>query len=82
MAHAVEAYAARDAVLRAGNSHVRPDLGVPRWLAPATRARTVSIGMLEAARSLDASPYDTVISTPAQLRPNPCERLTMPEADG
>ena len=82
MAHAVEAHAARGAVLLAGNGHVRTDLGVPRWLAPATRARSVSIGMLEAGRMPGASPYDTVIVTPAQPRPDPCDGLTMPGAGG
>ena len=79
MARAVEAHAARGAVLLAGNGHVRTDLGVPRWLAPATRVRTVSIGLLEAGRVPDASsPYDSVVVTPAQRRPDPCEGLAMP----
>ena len=82
MARAVEAHAARGAVLLAGNGHVRTDLGVPRWLAPATRARSVSVGMLEASRTPGASPYDTVVVTPAPPRPDPCEGLTMPRAGG
>ena len=82
MARAVQAHAARGAVLLAGNGHVRTDLGVPRWLVPATRARSVSIGMPEAGRAPGASPYDTVVATPAQPRPDPCEGLTMPRAGG
>ena len=80
MARAVEAHAARGAVLLVGNGHVRTDLGVPRWLVPDTRARSVSIGLLEAGSVPDASPYDTVVATPAQPRPDPCEGLTMPRA--
>ena len=79
MARAVEAHAARGAVLLAGNGHVRTDLGVPRWLASATRARSVSIGVLEAGRGPDAGlPYDSVVMTPAEQRPDPCDGLTMP----
>ena len=82
MARVVEAHAARGAMLLAGNGHVRTDLGVPGWLAPATRVRSVSISMLKASRMLDASPYDTVVATPAQPRPDPCEGLVMPRAGG
>ena len=82
MARAIEVHAARGAVLLAGNGHVRTDLGVPRWLAPATRARSVSIGMLEAPRWLEPSPYDTVVTTLPQLRPDPCTGLTMPRPAG
>jgi len=38
MAGAIEAQAARGAVLLAGNGHVRIDAGAPRWLSPATAA--------------------------------------------
>ena len=83
MARAVEAHAARGALLLAGNGHVRTDLGVPRWIAPATRARTVSIGLLEAGRVPEAlSPYDSVVVTPAQPRRDPCEGLTIPGVSG
>ena len=88
MAGRVEAHAARGAVLLAGNGHVRADIGVPRWLAPATRARSVAIGLLEedaaagpalraasAPAASAAAPYDVAIVTPAQPRPDPCEAL-------
>ena len=82
MARAVEAHATRGAVLLAGNGHVRTDLGVPRWLTPATRARSVSIGLLEGSRTTEAPPYDRAVATPAQPRSDPCEGVTMPRAGG
>lgn len=73
MARLIEANAARGVVLLAGNGHVRRDVGVPRWLAPPTRAKTLVIGLLEAddaARESDA--YDRVYVTAAADRPDPC----------
>lgn len=77
MARAIEANAARGAVLIAGNGHVRRDVGVPRWLGEATRARSVSIGLLEGS---DANPptFDVVFNTPAQSREDPCEAMRAP----
>jgi uncharacterized iron-regulated protein len=79
MAHMVEVHTQRGVVLLAGNGHVRTDIGVPRWLTPAARTLTESIGMLERddAASADQeraerSTYDRVIRTPAQARPDPC----------
>ena len=74
MARAVEANLAHGAVLIAGNGHVRRDVGVPRWLNEATRARSVSIGLLEPG-DLSASAFDVAITTPAQPRPDPCESM-------
>jgi len=71
LAAAVEAQAARGVLLLAGNGHVRIDAGVPRWLSPATRARSEAIGLLEADTS-DAGRFDRVVRTPAQVRPDPC----------
>lgn len=71
MARAVQAHAARGAVLLAGNGHVRRDIGVPRWLDPAWRGRSVAIGLLEEAHP-DPAAYDLVLVTPAQPRSDPC----------
>ena len=78
MARVVEKHAARGAVLLAGNGHVRTDIGVPRWLTPATREQTESIGMLEAdagERPDDTAAYDRVIVTPRQPRADPCAAM-------
>ena len=77
MAQAVEANAGRGAVLIAGNGHVRRDVGVPRWLSQATRARSVSIGLLEAADSTTGA-FDVVLATPAPPRVDPCEAMRAP----
>jgi len=74
MAAAVEAHAGRGVLLLAGNGHVRVDAGVPRWLSPATRARSEAIGLLEADTS-DAGRFDRVVRTPAQVRPDPCAAM-------
>jgi hypothetical protein len=54
---------------------VRRDVGVPRWLGTAARARSVSIGLLEPGDPA-TSAYDVVITTPATPdRPDPCNGL-------
>jgi uncharacterized iron-regulated protein len=70
MARALEAHSMRGAVLLAGNGHVRTDVGVPRWLSAATRARTLSIGVVE--RGDATAAYDRRMVTPPQARPDPC----------
>ena len=55
---AVMASVLRDAgaagtVLIAGNGHVRRDIGVARWLAPAEQARVVAIGFLEGPSAIE-----------------------------
>lgn len=76
MARAVEAHAARGVVLLAGNGHVRTDVGVPRWLTPATRARSEAVGVLEEG---DTTPgYDRRIFVPPQDRGDPCAVLRRP----
>ena len=75
MARAIEANAGRGAVLLAGNGHVRRDVGVPRWLRADTRARSVSIGLLEPDHT-DAAAFDLALTMPAQARTDPC--LGMP----
>ena len=74
MAAAVEAHAARGVLLLAGNGHVRIDAGVPRWLSPATRARSESIGLIEAGASEEGR-FDRVLRTPAQRRSDPCAAM-------
>lgn len=74
MARAVEAHAARGVLLLAGNEHVRSDLGVPRWLSPATRQRSESIGLLETGNP-DAEGFDRVLRTEPAARPDPCRGL-------
>ena len=74
MAHLLEANAAQGAFLLAGNGHVRTDIGVPRWLSPATRARSVAIGLLEPGDN-NGPAFDLALTTPAQPRPDPCEGM-------
>ena len=74
MASVIEAHAARGAVLLAGNGHVRRDIGVPRWLSPATRERSVSVGLLEEGDPNGAA-FEVAVMTAAQARPDPCESL-------
>ena len=78
MAAAIEAQAARGVLLLAGNGHVRIDVGVPRWLSAATRARSEAIGLLEgdgSADATDAGRYDRVLRTAAQPRTDPCASI-------
>ena len=74
MARIVAAHADRGIVLLAGNGHVRADVGVPRWLPPALRARSVAIGMLEQGDA-DTAAFDRRVITPAQPRADPCAGL-------
>jgi uncharacterized iron-regulated protein len=75
MARLIEAHAATGVVLLAGDGHVRRDIGVPRWLSAATRARSVSIGLVEGGDASDAAPFDLTIATKAQPRTDPCEAM-------
>ncbi len=59
-------------VLLAGNGHVRRDIGVPRWLGPAT-ASVFSVGYLEITDdSTPVGAFDAVVRTPAAERADPC----------
>ncbi len=73
MAQVLKQHAARGVVLLAGNGHVRTDVGAPRWLDAATRARSESIGVLE--QGDDDSAYDRRVFTAPQQRPDPCEGM-------
>ena len=73
MASILGRHASRGVVLIAGNGHVRHDIGVPRWLSPAQRARMLTVGYLEpGAPSALAAAFDAVVRTSAAGRPDPC----------
>lgn len=76
MARAVTMHAERGVVLMAGNGHVRVDVGVPRWLDAATRAKTFVVGVVEPGQPRDG--YDAVIEVPEQDRPDPCAAMRRP----
>lgn len=80
MARAVEAHIGRGVLLLAGNGHVRTDVGVPRWLRAATRARCQAIGVLEAGDTTTA--YDRIVRVAAQPRPDPCAGMPPPARAG
>jgi len=74
-----------NAVLLAGNGHVRRDLGVPRYLPPGSAL--LSVGFLEvrdeapdprayATGETGAAAYDYVWFTQRQARPDPCATFT------
>jgi uncharacterized iron-regulated protein len=74
LAQSLEPYRERGVVLFTGNGHARRDIGVPAHLAPADRARLVSIGLLEdddqaAGRAVH---FDVALRTPVQPRTDPC----------
>ncbi len=60
----------RGVLLLAGNGHVRTDVGAPRWLDPATRQRSLAIGVLEDGDTTSA--FDRVVHTLPQPRADPC----------
>jgi uncharacterized iron-regulated protein len=80
-----EVGAGRGAVLVAGSGHARTDRGVPVYLEPAVRGRTVAVAFREvsggrnepAAYAIDegaaALPYDFVVFTPGVGREDPCK---------
>ena len=73
---AAQAGAAPVVVLLAGNGHVRKDVGVARWLAPADRARARSVGFVEHVPA--AGEFDEVHRIPAHPRGDPCEAFRKP----
>ncbi len=72
MAQLVREHAGRGVVLLAGNGHVRRDLGVPRWLPPPLRARTLAVGYLETGSEPPPGAFDAVVVTERATRPDPC----------
>jgi uncharacterized iron-regulated protein len=75
MARLIERAVPDAVVLLAGNGHVRSDVGVQRWLTPATRRRSVAIGLLESDASAEAARFDIAFTTPEQPRVDPCEAM-------
>lgn len=76
MARMITTHAARGVVLLAGNGHVRRDIGVPRWLSPALRARSHVVGYLEPDDD-SGNAYDEVVRTAAQPREDPCAQMRL-----
>lgn len=78
LARAIRPYLERGVILLTGNGHARRDIGVLNFLPAASRARVVSIGLIEREAGADAAPpgaFDAVFRTPVQQRPDPCQRL-------
>jgi uncharacterized iron-regulated protein len=74
MAKIVRDQQPRDAVLIAGNGHVRKDIGVARWINQAGPALTVrSIGFVE--NKDNAGRYDSIQTLQTQARSDPCKQL-------
>ncbi len=84
LAASIEPYAGRGVVLLTGNGHARRDLGVIRYLAPAVRAHSLSIGLIEEGgdpheeQEFPAGSFDAILITPRQQRPDPCEGIRAP----
>lgn len=75
-------HAATGAVLLAGNGHVRKDLGVPRWLSAATRARAEVLGYVEQGDAVNTAAYDKSTTVAAHPRPDPCLTFNTPRTAG
>jgi uncharacterized iron-regulated protein len=75
MADALRRHASRGAVLRAGNGHVRRDIGVPRWLSSLPPQRILAVGYVESDGDPTPGQYDAVIASPPTDRGDPCEAL-------
>lgn len=80
---AIRPYQSRGVVLLTGNGHARNDIGVPFLMSAEERARTVTIGLLEAPPAdapAETGPswadvFDVAFETPRHARPDPCEPL-------
>lgn len=70
-ARLIEQYAPQGVVLVAGNGHVRRDIGVLRWLPPATASRVVVSGYVEPGQ-MDATLFDRIRVVAPYNRPDPC----------
>jgi uncharacterized iron-regulated protein len=81
MAQLITQHQAQDVVLLAGNGHVRKDIGVPHWLSPEVRQKSISIGLLETGL-LEADTahevFDLAIATIPHPRTDPCEAFKKP----
>ncbi len=78
MAATLRPYAARGAVLIAGNGHVRNDIGVPRWLGAGV-GKAVSVGYLERGQGNPAG-FDRVVTVTPVERGDPCRDAVMGKA--
>ena len=72
MAAIVSKHAATGLVLLAGNSHIKRDMGAPRWLSAALLARTTAVGFLEQESAASKASFDTAVKTATADRPDPC----------
>jgi uncharacterized iron-regulated protein len=75
MAAILRAHAAEGVVLLAGTGHVRRDIGVPRWLDPALRARVFSVGYVENGDVTPAAAFDAVVYGAPATRTPPCAQF-------
>ncbi|WP_224080337.1 ChaN family lipoprotein [Cupriavidus laharis] len=78
MAATLRPYAARGAVLIAGNGHVRNDIGVPRWLGTG-ESKAVSVGYLERGQGNPAG-FDRVVTVAPVERGDPCRGAVVGKA--
>ncbi len=84
LALAIAPWAGRGVVLLTGNGHARADIGVARWLPPALREGTRSIGLIEGdgATALPSAAFDRIVATPGAPREDPCVALRARMAPG
>jgi uncharacterized iron-regulated protein len=77
LAQAIRPYLESGVILLTGNGHARRDIGVPRFLPADSRARVLSIGLIERDAPDPATPgaFDVVFRTPVQPREDPCSKL-------
>ena len=80
MAELLAAQAAGGVLLIAGNGHVRRDLGVPRWLAPALLPRCLVVGYIESGPPAPPGAYDAIVTAAPFGRDDPCAGFTAPPA--
>ncbi|CAG9168240.1 ChaN family lipoprotein [Cupriavidus pinatubonensis] len=78
MAATLRPYAARGAVLIAGNGHVRKDIGVPRWLGDG-KGKAISVGYLERGQGNPAG-FDRVVTVAPVERGDPCRDAVVGKA--
>ncbi|MGN5480433.1 ChaN family lipoprotein [Cupriavidus basilensis] len=78
MAATLRPYAARGAVLIAGNGHVRNDIGVPRWLGTG-EGKALSVGYLERGQGNPAG-FDRVVTVAPVERGDPCRDAVVGKA--
>jgi len=86
---AIRPHAGRGVVLLTGNGHARNDLGLPVHMTAEERARTLTVGLIEAPAPADQAQvaamrgrFDVAFVTPRHERPDPCEALRRRKAAG